>query len=260
MQQIISMLVFLFTLTTLASLAVSLNDQGSSGDDIMLESFASPRHRWKEMNDPIMGGRSTGTFAIQDQVGVFAGNVVNVPFLHAPGFIQARTTDSQPFPDISMCQAFRIQLQSYTDYAGLRFSFGDAHPPHGKRFAYGYKTNVHIPTNEWVEWVVPVSNFTDYWDDATGDAIVTCQDDSRYCPTREALQNLKTMAIWGEGVEGQVHVEIKSIYATQCASEQKKSVDNEEETSGFAQLLAASIFQGWKNQVSLPGHLLDLLF
>lgn len=228
-------------------------------DDILLENFENPRHRWQEMNDPVMGGKSTGTFTIQEQVGVFKGNVVNVPFLHAPGFIQARTTDSQPFPDISHCGAFRIELQSLADYAGLRFSFGDAHPPHGKRFAYGYKTTVSIPTNEWTEWVVPLSNFTDYWDDATGDSIVTCQEDSRYCPTQEALQNLKKMSIWGEGVEGQVHVEIQSIYATRCASGEDNRV-GQEQASSLAQMLVSSIFQGWKNQVSLPGHLLDYFF
>lgn len=254
MQRNMRITVFLLV-TTLVKLAASLD---IDGDDILLETFASPRHRWQEMNDPVMGGKSTGTFTIQEHVGVFTGNVVDVPFLHAPGFIQARTTDSQPFPDISRCGAFRIQLQSHTEYAGLRFSFGDAHPPHGKRFAFGYKTTLSIPTNEWIEWIIPMSNFTDYWDDATGDPIVTCQEDSRYCPTREALQNLKKMAIWGEGVEGQVHVEIQSIYATQCASEDQH-VD-EEESISFGRMWASSIFQGWKNQVSLPGHLLDFFF
>jgi hypothetical protein len=249
--------VFLLLASQLAKLAVS--SPLENDDNILLEDFENPRRHWEEMNDPVMGGKSKGTFTIEYNVGVFEGNVVNVPFLHVPGFIHVRSIDSQPFPDISHCGAFRIKLQSLTDYEGLRFSFGDAHAPHGKRFAFGYKTNLSVPTNEWTEVVIPMSDFTDYWDDATGDAIVTCQEDSKYCPTEEALRNLKKMAIWGEGVAGQVHVEIQSIYATQCASENNRYVE-QEDGSSLAQMWISSVFRGWTNQVSLPAHLLDYFF
>merc|ERR1711990_569116 len=52
--------------------------------------------------------------------------------------------------------------------------------------------------------------------DATGDAIKTCADDSKYCPDQQTLSNMQTMSVWAEGVEGDVHLEIKSVVATGC--------------------------------------------
>ena len=41
----------------------------------------------------VMGGKSTGTFAVSNQLGIFDGEVVDVPFLKAPGFIKASVVD-----------------------------------------------------------------------------------------------------------------------------------------------------------------------
>lgn len=187
-------------------------------NEYVLEDFTDPQHRWVEMNDPVMGGRSTGTFRIEDGVGVFKGRVEDVPFLHAPGFIQARAIDDT-YPDISSCQAFALTIRSRTDYAGYRFSFGNEHAPHGKVHAFGYKANVFVPIaeEEFVEVVLPFDDFTNYWDDATGDAIVTCHEDAQYCPTPNALQNLQRLTIWAEGVKGDVWLDVKDIKVIDCA-------------------------------------------
>lgn len=71
----------------------------------------------------------------------FAGEVVNVPFLKAPGFIKADTTDVlKPFPDLRSCTGLVMKAKAASDYAGFRLSFGTAHAPDGKFFSYGYKT------------------------------------------------------------------------------------------------------------------------
>merc|ERR1719198_650883 len=64
---------------------------------------------------------------------------------------------------------------------------------------------------------IDFNDFTDLWDDATGDAIKTCKEDSQYCPDEKTLKNIKTFTIWGEGVAGDVHLEIKSVGATGCS-------------------------------------------
>ena len=38
------------------------------------------------------------------------------------------------------------------------------------------------------------------------------------CPDRETLRDVKTMAVWGEGVAGTVSLDIKSIGGTDCGS------------------------------------------
>lgn len=166
----------------------------------------------------MMGGRSTGTFNIQNDSGIFDGEVVDVPFLRSPGFIKTTTIDSQPFPDITGCAAIDLTVRATGEYSGYRFSFGTKHAPGGKVFAWGFKTRFVPPVGTFGTVSLPLSAFTDYWDDATGEPIKTCQDSLTYCPDAATLKNLKTMSIWAEGVNGKAHLEIKSIQASGCPS------------------------------------------
>lgn len=191
--------------------------------DIILATFdgsdESTNRTWQEMNDPVMGGESTGNFTVVDGMGHFVGEVVDVPFLAAPGFIKVGTTDLfRPFPDVSLCDGIKIEVKAGTEYEGYRFSFGVAHPPEGKMFAYGYKADFHpiVSEDEFEKILIPFDSFTDYWDDATGDAIVTCQENKKFCPGKGVLRNLKTIAFWGEGKNGIVDLEIKKVAAYQC--------------------------------------------
>lgn len=189
--------------------------------DIPLVTFdgaAATSHAWKEMNDPVMGGKSTGTFSITGGVGVFDGEVVDVPFLKAPGFIKADTSDGTQlhFPDVSSCAGIEITAKASSSYAGYRFSFGNAHAPHGKVYAYGYKSHFTPVVGDFGSVTLPFDSFTDYWDDATGNPIKTCQDDKVYCPDEKTLKSMGTVSVWAEGVKGKVHLEIKQIQAVGC--------------------------------------------
>jgi len=193
----------------------------TAADDIMIATFdgvKSTTLTWKEMNDPVMGGKSTGTFTIDsaNEVGVFDGKCAIVPSLKAPGFITAGATGS--FPDISHCQNLVLNVNSANSYAGFRVSFGSEHyPPFYKHFfARGFKSDFQPPTGKFGDVVLPLTGFTNHWDDATGKAITTCADDPKACPTVKRLQNLETVQIWGEGIEGDIHLQIKSIRASGC--------------------------------------------
>lgn len=183
---------------------------------IIIEDFQHPTHNWKAKNDPVMGGRSTGTVSIENGLGIFDGEVVDVPFLQSPGFITMETRGGV-YPDVSTCQGLEITLRATEPYHGYRVSFGNVHVP-GGRFAYGYKANLEAPLNEFDTIYLPFDAFTAKWDDATGDAIVTCHEDAHYCPTRQSLQNLQTLSFWGEGKKGRVHLEIASIAGANCAA------------------------------------------
>ena len=37
-----------------------------------------------------------------------------------------------------------------------------------------------------------------------------------YCPDVKTLENMKTMSIWAEGIEGDVHLEVQSISGYGC--------------------------------------------
>merc|ERR1712032_838600 len=128
------------------------------------------------------------------------------------------TTDGRPFPDVSSCTSLKLTLKSTVPYSGYRVSFGNKHAPDG-RFAFGYKANMILETgSSFEEVIIPFNEFTYKWDDATGEQIISCKEDSKYCPDKQALQDLKTIAVWGEGLLGNVHLEIKSISAIGCSS------------------------------------------
>merc|ERR1712232_1211506 len=147
----------------------------------------------------------------------------NVPFLHAPGFIQAYGRG--PFPDVSSCGALKITLRAAGEYAGYRVGFGMKKPPHSFPYTHGFKTKLVIPASSsssdepspFVDVVVPFHEFSDKWDAATGDVTVPCSEENiLFCPDAETLKNMKEVSVWGEGVAGSVNLEIKSISATGC--------------------------------------------
>jgi hypothetical protein len=207
--------------TTSPLTAMGAGKAGSS--NIMIEDFSSPAHSWKAKNDPVMGGKSSGTVSVYGGVGIFDGEVVDVPFLQAPGFITMETNGGS-YPDVSSCTSLKLTLRATEEYSGYRISFGIVHVP-GGRFAFGYKANFNPPViksdgAEYGDVIIPFTDFSDKWDDATGDQIVTCEENAKYCPTAKSLKNLKTISIWGEGVVGKVHLEIQSISADGCSADE----------------------------------------
>merc|ERR1712232_1007343 len=83
-----------------------------------------------------------------------------------------------------------LNVKSASDYKGYRVSFSDAHYPGGKFFAYGYKSNFQAPVEQFGDVVLPFSGFSDHWDDATGEPITKCADDSKACPTMASLKKM----------------------------------------------------------------------
>jgi hypothetical protein len=186
--------------------------------DIALATFDGAKGTtltWTQQNDPVMGGKSTGTFTVQDNEGVFDGTCAIVPSLGAPGFIKASTSKTT-LPDVSSCSGLALTVKSSNDYDGFRFSFGSKRADCGKFFAVGHKANFKAPKGEFGTVQIPFTDFTDCWDDATGEAIKTCADDAKYCPDQGTLSDMKTMSVWAEGKEGDVHLEIQSVVATGC--------------------------------------------
>jgi len=178
---------------------------------------------WVQKNDPVMGGKSIGTFEVVDGTGVMNGTVALIPSLQAPGFIKISTTDSQPFADASSCTGLEITAKSVSTpsaYTGYRVSFGtdSAFMQCGKFFARGFKADFTAGESEFKTVQVPFNQFTKCWDDATGDAIHTCEEDSRFCPTSKSLNDVKTISIWAEGAAADVTITIQSIEAYGCST------------------------------------------
>ena len=198
-------------------------------------------HQTKQ-NTTVMGGKSTGTFAVDpdQKAGIFHGSVEIVSFLNAPGFIKAETTvEKEGWPDVSTCRGLQLVVKSSTpNYRGFRVSFGHKRPPGAFPYSYGFKTDMVLrdtandDTNgdKFQQIDLPFDAFTDKWDAGTGDAIVTCHDNKEYCPDEATLKDLYSIGVWGEGVEGNVDLRIRSISAYGCNSD---TSDSGIDTSGI---------------------------
>ena len=205
---------------TLAACAFARLSAPAADGEILLLDFTnkvkSVSHSWRANNDPVMGGQSYSKVVVQNDVLNFTGACKIVPKLKAPGFITAVNSDKDEWVDVSTCEGLKIVHKSANNYTGFRLSFGKAHPIGGKFFASGYKSHFNANVGEFGAVSVPFKSFTDFWDDATGEPIHTCAENSRYCPDEKTLQNLETMSFWAEGVEGDVQVEFQSVSGYNC--------------------------------------------
>lgn len=188
-------------------------------------------HVFHELNDPVMGGKSTGTWSLDTsggKFGVFNGTVVNVPSLKAPGFITAETDASgkAPFADASSALGGDLVLTLRTStaaYTGFRVSFAAGAAVPAYACAGGgsiplsrgcYKANFTAPAGaDFQDVRVPFAAFSDLWSPATGQQTKTCADDPSVCPTAKGLAKIQRMQVWAEGVGGHVHLELKSVRA-----------------------------------------------
>jgi len=178
-------------------------------------SIVGSNNVWVAVIDPVMGGVSTGDVIIQDDLVIIAGEVKIVPSLNAPGFVSAQTRAGD-YPDLRSCDGIALNVKSDNDYSGFHVSIGMNYAG-TFRYAHGYKTAFNAPpAGQFGEVLVPFTQFSDNWDPKTGDQIVTCEDDEKYCPDDKTLYNIERFEIMAEGVAGEFHLEIKSVTGTGC--------------------------------------------
>jgi apolipoprotein D and lipocalin family protein len=185
---------------------------------------------FQELNDPVMGGKSTGTWSLGDGFGIFDGEVVDVPSLQAPGFIKAQASGS--FPDVSAFidgslvlsvrttnpeyEGYRVTVVSGATSPSFSCSAGGSLP-----FSRGcYKEKFSVPAgDDFVDVKIPFNTFSDKWSSATGEQTTTCADDADVCLTANKLAKIQMVELWGEGAGGKVHLEVNSISAENADGE-----------------------------------------
>lgn len=187
---------------------------------------AGTTFKFVELNDPVMGGRSTGTWKVDTQgnFGVFDGSVLDVPSLKAPGFI--KTAADGKFPDASSTLGGDLVLSvrsSTPEYAGFRVAFVSGTLSAAYACSGGgsiplsrgcYKNKFSVPAgSDFTEVRIPLDSFSDLWSPATGEQTKTCAEDSSACVTAKVLGSIQRVEVWAEGALGNVHLEVQSISA-----------------------------------------------
>ena len=145
-----------------------------------------------------MGGQSTGTWKVENEIGVMNGVVADVPSLKAPGFIKAAADGSFPNASAAAGGSLELLVRSKTpEYKGFRVTVaaGALSPA----FACGgggnlplsrgcYKAKFSVPGGDgWQRVVLPLSSFSDLWSSATGEHTKECSEDASACLTAKKL-------------------------------------------------------------------------
>jgi hypothetical protein len=174
--------------------------------------------KWVEQNDPVMGGQSIGTFVADTnkQVGIFNGTVKPIPSLGAAGVIQA--IGSGNFADVSTCKNIVLNVNSKTAYPRYYVTIGsisNAKFPGTPFYQHGYKAVFQAPVGQFGDVVLPFNSFTLDWDNSGKS--VPCAENATVCPTVSVLRNLQEVLIGARGTDGDVHMEVKSIRASDCS-------------------------------------------
>merc|ERR1711957_948709 len=125
---------------------------------------------WKQQNDPVMGGASSGKWSQSADYGTMEGTCAIIPRLKVPGFIKAVTSGT--YADVSSCTGIELEVRSDVEYAGYRFNFGSDKSSCGKFFARGYKADFPAPVGSFGKVQIPFNKFTNCWDDGSGDAVM----------------------------------------------------------------------------------------
>merc|ERR1711998_461445 len=201
----------------------------SSASLVTFDGAEGTTFSFQELNDPVMGGKSTGTWSLGQGFGIFDGQVNDVPSLKAPGFIKASARGS--FADASPAIGGDLVLVVRTttpEYKGFRVSFaaGALSPSYscagggglpGSRGCFKAKFSVPAGSN-FTAVRIPFNLFSDKWSSATGEQTESCAAHHDVCPTAERLAKLQSIEVWAEGALGKVHLEIQSIYADSNAT------------------------------------------
>jgi apolipoprotein D and lipocalin family protein len=208
--------------------ALSLASSAAASPLVTFDGAEGSTFNFKALNDPVMGGQSTGTWSVSDRVGVLDGEVVDVPSLSAPGFIKA-SADGK-FPDASSAFGGNLVLtvrSSTPEYAGYRVTFVSGATSASFACSAGgslplsrgcFKAKFSVPAgSDFTEIRIPFSDFSDKWSSATGEQTTTCAESADVCPTASKLSKIQRMEFWGEGALGKLHLEVKSVSAEDAA-------------------------------------------
>lgn len=185
---------------------------------------------WRETNDPVMGGRSVGTFHVDNDSGtaIFNGTCAIVPSLRAPGFCNAITERAifRKFPDASSAIGGSMKIHARTttpEYKGFRLAFAAKDIPRTSMYGgSSFKSGFSMNGTDWQTVQVPLSDFSYDWSGFTGRCdtkdpngqqhhCCSAEDNHKYCPTAKYLGEITDVEVWAEGAEGDYHLEIEWI-------------------------------------------------
>lgn len=224
----------------------------SSADITKIATFDGAKDttwKWKDVNDPVMGGRSKATFVVGNGTAVFEGLTAIVPSLKAPGFCNAETTNGldgliPEFPNVAGKTHVVLRVRHTGPiFKGYKVSFA-ANTLIPQFHSFKAPFEIKNP-GQWETVLVPFNSFSNDWSsytgrcdtiDPTGKAHKCCNSTyPEVCPTEKNKKSISQLGIWTEGAEGPFKLEVMWVGATTPGTAsvgQSKKPDWESSCSG----------------------------
>ena len=215
-------------------LAVQASAVAAAPLNATLFEFTDTSKPWVVTNDPVMGGVSYSNFTVVDGLGVFAGEVKIVPFLHAPGTCQSEAGQFAPV-DCSDFDAIEIRLESFGALKQFQASWGGpyvpkpAGAPFYRKTAYKAMFNV-TGTGALETLVVPMAAFSSSYSTYTGGctdhgAVCCSPQHPEVCPSTKTKSAITDFGIDAQGTLGKFELRIKSIRAIHSTAASRNSLN-----------------------------------
>eukprot|EP00929_Paragymnodinium_shiwhaense_P050295 TRINITY_DN25326_c1_g1_i4.p2 TRINITY_DN25326_c1_g1~~TRINITY_DN25326_c1_g1_i4.p2 ORF type:complete len:190 (-),score=55.94 TRINITY_DN25326_c1_g1_i4:48-617(-) len=123
---------------------------------------------WEPVNDPVMGGKSKSTFAVDKdrQLGLWNGNVAIVPFLGSPGFCNLMSPGlgkKAEFPDLSEMAGIAVRAREAMPEGLTKFEVMLQTNDAKKGSQEGVYGGVFELSSEMKDSFVPWSSFNCTW-------------------------------------------------------------------------------------------------
>jgi len=160
---------------------------------------------WRPVNDPVMGGKSTSTFSLEEPLGIFEGEVKIVPFLGAAGFCNLETSGTVSFPDVSGTDGITVAAKQTLDNGLSNFDvrFATTQTNAARRGA-AWEADFKLVAGQEFQFV-PYSAFTCQW---RGQKLNNCGN------VEEQLSSVTQLTVGSGGVAGPFRLELSSLAAT----------------------------------------------
>lgn len=176
-------------------------------------------HKWHTENDPVMGGRSSSTWALNTTggFGMYEGVARIVPSLKAPGFTIAMTETAKTYPDISSEEGLILGLRNAGgNVSDFKVAFCDSFLNYYRCQFGSFKADFVLnPSDTPQEVFVAWDKFSDKWSSATGKH--TKEDP----PTAKSLASVCQLQIWVEGIAGDFSMEVYYVRAGKSSEVQQ---------------------------------------
>ena len=203
------------------------SDNAAPPPSKILFQFTAASKPWVVTNDPVMGGVSFSKFQVVGGVGVWAGEVKDVPKLKAPGTCQSQSHKIGGLfargVNASQFDAIEITLASTGVLKQFQASWGGAfvpEPPGSPRYRKNaYKAAFNVSGTGAAETiVVPMSAFTSSYSSYSGEchdhgAVCCSPQHPEVCPSAKTKSSITEVGIDAQGTLGKFELHIMSVRA-----------------------------------------------